>query len=160
MIGVTITRFAFRNKINLLLFVCCHKSVLYNKDYIFSLVFMKYKTINSDKFNTPYSDAIEIGDLIEFSGMIGNTEDGLVEGGFEYELGQIFKNLKDGLAYYNLNYSNVIRAKILLSDIDDMPKLNEIYLTYFQKPLPIRTTFAVAGLPYGAKVEIEFSAIK
>ncbi|MDC3098237.1 Rid family hydrolase [Gammaproteobacteria bacterium] len=121
---------------------------------------MKYKTINSDKFNTPYSDAIEIGDLIEFSGMIGNTEDGLVEGGFEYELGQIFKNLKDGLAYYNLNYSNVIRAKILLSDIDDMPKLNEIYLTYFQKPLPIRTTFAVAGLPYGAKVEIEFSAIK
>ena len=58
---------------------------------------MKYKTINSDKSNTPYSDAIEIGDIIEFSGMIGNTENGLVEGGFESELEQIFKNLKDGL---------------------------------------------------------------
>ena len=57
---------------------------------------MKYKTINSDKLNTPYSDAIEIGDIIEFSGMIGNTENGLVEGGFEFELEQIFKNLKDG----------------------------------------------------------------
>ena len=54
---------------------------------------MKYKTINSDKSNTPYSDAIEIGDIIEFSGMIGNTENGLVEGGFESELNQIFKNL-------------------------------------------------------------------
>ena len=38
---------------------------------------MKYKTINSDKFNTPYSDAIEIGDIVEFSGMLGNTENGL-----------------------------------------------------------------------------------
>ena len=121
---------------------------------------MKYKTINSDKSNTPYSDALEIGDIIEFSGMIGNTENGLVEGGFESELEQIFKNLKDGLDYYNLKYSNVIKAKILLSDINDMPKLTEVYLTYFQKPLPIRTTFAVAGLPFNAKVEIEFSAKK
>ena len=121
---------------------------------------MKYKTINSDKSNTPYSDAIEIGDIIEFSGIIGNTENGLVEGGFECELNQIFKNLKNGLDYYNLNFSNVIKAKILLSDINDMPKFNEIYLTFFQKPLPIRTTFAVAGLPFNAKVEIEFSAKK
>ena len=57
---------------------------------------MKYKTINSDKFNTPYSDAIEIGDIVEFSGMLGNTEYGLVDGGFESELHQIFQNLRDG----------------------------------------------------------------
>ncbi len=121
---------------------------------------MKYKTINSDKLNTPYSDAIEIGDIVEFSGMLGNTENGLVDGGFESELHQIFHNLKDGLDYYSLNLSNITKVKIFLSDIDDMPKLNEIYMTYFQKPLPIRTTFAVAALPFGAKVEIEFSAKK
>ena len=44
---------------------------------------MKYKTLNTEKFGTPYSDAIEVGDLIEFSGMLGNTEDGVVPGGFE-----------------------------------------------------------------------------
>ena len=71
---------------------------------------MKYKTINADKSKTPYSDAIEIGDIIEFSGMIGNTENGLVEGGFEPELNQIFKNLKDGLDYYNLNQVGFIPA--------------------------------------------------
>ncbi len=121
---------------------------------------MKYKTINSEKFNTPYSDAIEIGNIIEFSGMLGNDENGLVEGGFETELHQIFKNLATGLAHYDLSYKNVIKAKILLSDISFMPKLNEIYLSYFQKPLPIRTTFAVSGLPFGADVEIEFTAKK
>ena len=119
---------------------------------------MKYKTINSEKFNTPYSDAIEIGDIIEFSGMLGNDSNGLVDGGFENELHQIFKNLAAGLAHFDLSYENVIKAKILLSDISFMPKLNEIYLSYLEKPLPIRTTFAVSGLPFGADVEIEFTA--
>ena len=41
-----------------------------------------------------------------------------------------------------------------------MPKLNDIYLSYFQKPLPIRTTFQAAGLPFNAAVEIEFTAHK
>lgn len=121
---------------------------------------MKYKTINSDKSNTPYSDAIEIGNIIEFSGMIGNDENGLVDSAFENQLHQIFINLKDSLEYFELDLQNVIKAKILLQNIEDMPKLNEIYLSYFQKPLPIRTTFAAAGLPFNAKVEIEFTAYK
>ena len=54
---------------------------------------MKYKTINSEKFNTPYSDAIEINGIVEFSGMLGNDQNGLVPGGFEHELHQILKNL-------------------------------------------------------------------
>ena len=119
---------------------------------------MKYKILNTEKFGTPYSDAIEVGDLIEFSGMLGNTEDGVVPGGFEAELHQIFKNLEESLKFFELTLNNVIKAKILLKDISDMPKLNEIYLQYFQKPLPIRTTFAVAGLPFDASVEIEFTA--
>jgi 2-iminobutanoate/2-iminopropanoate deaminase len=68
--------------------------------------------------------------------------------------------LASGLAHYNLGYKDVVKAKILLSDINHMPKLNEIYLSYFEKPLPIRTTFAVLGLPFGAEVEIEFTANK
>ena len=121
---------------------------------------MKYKTINSEKFNTPYSDAIEINGIVEFSGMLGNDQNGLVTGGFEHELHQIFKNLATGLKYYDLGYKDVIKSKILLTDIDHMPKLNEIYLSYFSKPLPIRTTFAVLALPFGAEVEIEFTAKK
>ena len=67
---------------------------------------MKYKTINSEKFNTPYSDAVEINDMVEFSGMLGNDKNGLVDGGFEEELHQIFKNLAAGLEHYNLASTN------------------------------------------------------
>ena len=55
---------------------------------------MKYKTVNKEKKNTPYSDAVEIGDFIQFSGMLGLGENGLVDGGVEAETHQIFKNLK------------------------------------------------------------------
>ena len=58
---------------------------------------MKYKTVNKEKKNTPYSDAVEIGDFIQFSGMLGLGENGLVDGGVEAETHQIFKNLKEGL---------------------------------------------------------------
>ena len=55
---------------------------------------MKFKTINSEKQGTPYSDAVELGDLIQFSGMLGADENGIVEGGLEAEVDQIFVNLK------------------------------------------------------------------
>ena len=121
---------------------------------------MKYKTINSDKFNTPYSDAIEIGDIVEFSGMLGNTENGLVDGGVEAETHQIFKNLKEGLDYYGLDYSNVIKSLVMLKNMDDFHKFNEIYVSYFEEPLPVRSSFGVTDLAMGGCVEIEFLAHK
>ena len=53
---------------------------------------MTFKTINSDKQGTPYSDAVELGDLIQFSGMLGADKNGIVEGGLEAEVNQILEN--------------------------------------------------------------------
>ena len=92
---------------------------------------MKYKTINSDKFNTPYSDAIEIGDIVEFSGMLGNTENGLVDGCFESELHQIFQNLRDGLDYYSLNLSNITKVKIFFIWMSDGPFAG-VFIKFFK----------------------------
>ena len=55
---------------------------------------MKFKTENSEKNNTPYSDAVEFNEFIQFSGMLGLDENGLVEGGIVRESEHIFKNLK------------------------------------------------------------------
>ena len=63
---------------------------------------MKFKTENSEKNNTPYSDAVELNEFVQFSGMLGLDENGLVEGGIVPETEQIFKNLKANLDYYNL----------------------------------------------------------
>ena len=54
---------------------------------------MKFKTENSEKNNTPYSDAVELNEFIQFSGMLGLDDNGLVVGGIVSETEQIFKNL-------------------------------------------------------------------
>jgi len=49
----------------------------------------------------------------------------------------------------------VVKTTILLADIKDFPKVNEIYATYFKSNFPARATYAVKDLPKGALVEIE-----
>ena len=107
---------------------------------------MKFKTVNSEKQGTPYSDAVELGDLIQFSGMLGADENGIVEGGLEAEVDQIFANLKSGLDHYNLDFSNVVKCLVLLKSMDEFEVFNNAYLKHFTKPYPTRSAFAVLDL--------------
>ena len=70
------------------------------------------------------------------------------------------KNLKEGLDYYGLDYSNVVKSLVMLKNMDDFPKFNEIYVSYFEEPLPVRSSFGVTDLAMGGCVEIEFLAHK
>lgn len=54
-----------------------------------------------------------------------------------------------------LCYEQVVKTTILLADMKDFPKVNEIYASYFKSPFPARATFAVKELPKSALVEIE-----
>ena len=53
---------------------------------------MKFKTVNSDKQGMPYSDAGELGALIQFSRMLGADENEILEGGLKAEINQILEN--------------------------------------------------------------------
>ena len=121
---------------------------------------MKFKTENSEKNNTPYSDAVELNEFIQFSGMLGLEENGLVEGGIVPETEQIFKNLKANLDYYNLDFSNIVKSLVMIKNMDDFPEFNKTYLKNFDKPYPVRSAFGVADLAFGACIEIEFLAKK
>ena len=107
---------------------------------------MKFKTENSEKNNTPYSDAVELNEFIQFSGMLGLDENGLVEGGIVPETEQIFKNLKANLDYYNLDFSNIVKSLVMIKNMDDFPEFNKTYLKNFDKPYPVRSAFGVADL--------------
>ena len=98
---------------------------------------MKFKTENSEKNNTPYSDAVELNEFIQFSGMLGLDENGLVEGGIVPETEQIFKNLKANLDYYNLDFSNIVKSLVMIKNMDDFPEFNKTYLKNFDKPLSL-----------------------
>ncbi|MEA4987256.1 MAG: RidA family protein [Anaerovorax sp.] len=71
---------------------------------------------------------------------------------------QSLKNIKNIIESSDLTMDDVVKTTVLLTDIKDFSDVNEVYETYFTKPYPARSCFAVAALPKGAKVEIEVIA--
>jgi 2-iminobutanoate/2-iminopropanoate deaminase len=75
--------------------------------------------------------------------------------------GQLRQALANGRALLeeaNSSLSDVVKATVFLTDLSEFAALNEVWLETFSDPLPTRSAFAVAGLPYDAKVEVEFWA--
>lgn len=120
-----------------------------------------YKSHEPKKANAPFSDVVQVGNLFFLSGQIGmdQKERTLVAGGIEAETKQTLENIKDVLAQHNLEMKNVVKAMVILDDIEDFAAFNAIYTTYFPQK-PARTTFAAKGLAAGAKIEIEVMAVK
>jgi 2-iminobutanoate/2-iminopropanoate deaminase len=58
-----------------------------------------------------------------------------------------------------MNFSNVVKSTVFLDDLKNFVPFNEIYGEYFPEDRPARSTFQVAGLPLGAKIEIEMIAL-
>ncbi len=110
----------------------------------------------------PYSRAVWTGDILYLSGQTGvdPATGKLVEGGVEAETAQTLKGLSAVLAAAGLSAANVIKANVYLTDMQDFAAMNKIYEGFFDAPRPARTTVAVAALPGGARVEIEFIASK
>lgn len=120
-----------------------------------------YKSHEPKKANAPFSDVVQVGNLFFLSGQIGmdQKERTLVSGGIEAETKQTLENIKDVLAHHNLEMKNVVKAMVVLDDIEDFAAFNAIYTTYFPQK-PARTTFAAEALAAGAKIEIEVIAVK
>jgi len=105
----------------------------------------------------PFSQAVEIGGFLFFSGQVGqNPATGkVVEGGIEAETERVFRNLAAVLKAAGKGFSDVARAGVFLTNMNDFAAMNGIYAKYFGPPFPARTTVAVAALPLGACVEID-----
>lgn len=113
------------------------------------------------KANAPFSDAVQVGNMYFLSGQIGmnQTTRTLVEGGIEAETTQTLENIKAVLKQHGMDMSHVVKALVVLDDIDDFAAFNSIYKTYLPQK-PARTTFAAEALAAGAKIEIEVIAVK
>ena len=73
---------------------------------------------------------------------------------------QVLKNLKAVLAANDMTYANVIKTTVFLTDLADFATVNGIYASCFSENPPARSCVQVAGLPGGAKIEIELVAAK
>jgi reactive intermediate/imine deaminase len=104
----------------------------------------------------PYSQAIRAGDTVYLSGQIPlDPKSGQLVEGIEAQAHQVFKNLRAVATAAGASLDDMVKLSILLADLGDFAKVNEIMSSYFQAPYPARATYQVAGLPRGARIEVE-----
>ncbi len=108
----------------------------------------------------PYSQGVISGGLLFVSGQIAlDPETGeLVAGGIEDQTDQVMKNLLAVLKASKMGPENVVKTTIYLADLQDFPRMNDVYARYLGKEPPARSTVQVAGLPRGARIEIDVIA--
>lgn len=108
-----------------------------------------------------YSQAIAVGDFVFTSGNlpIDPVSKAMPED-IKAQATVALQNVKAILEAAGTGMNKVVKATVFLADIDDFGAVNEVYATYFSKPYPARSCFAVKTLPLGARVEIEVIAAK
>jgi 2-iminobutanoate/2-iminopropanoate deaminase len=109
----------------------------------------------SDPGGLPYTPAVRAGDWLVVSGQIGVRDGALVSGGFEPEMRQTLANLRARLDEHGASLGQVTKTTVFLADLDDYAQMNTIYGDAFPERRPARSAFAVARLPFDARVEIE-----
>lgn len=107
----------------------------------------------------PYSQAVSHGGIVYTSGQVGfDPASGELRDGFEAQAEQVFANLRAVLAAAGCSFADVMKATVYLADMADFPVLNRIYTRAFGDHKPARSTTQAAGLPRGARVEIDLIA--
>ena len=108
----------------------------------------------------PYSQAIQVGNLIYTSGQIPiNPATGsFVEGGIKEQTRQSLLNVKAILEEAGLTMGHVVKTTVFMADMNDFADMNAVYAEFFAEPYPARSAVAVKTLPKGALVEIEVVA--
>lgn len=108
----------------------------------------------------PYSQAVWNGSELFCSGQtpIDPATGKLIDGDVTAQTHRVFDNLAAVLAAAGLSLDHAIKCNVYLVDMQDFGAMNAAYQSRFTAPFPARTTVAVAGLPLGARVEIELVA--
>jgi 2-iminobutanoate/2-iminopropanoate deaminase len=109
----------------------------------------------------PYSQAVRVGSIIYCAGQIPlDPKSGqIVSGGIDAQTRRVLDNVTAVLKAEDLTFDNIVKTTIFLMDLADFQTVNEIYGSYFKGQPPARSTVQVAGLPKGARIEIEVIAM-
>ncbi len=117
------------------------------------------KSVPAAKY--PFSLGVISKGLLFVSGQVGtDPQTGkLVAGGVEAETAQTIQNIKTILEAGGASLDDVVSVTVYLSNMDDFPKMNAVYQTFFKAgTYPARTTVGVAKLVFGASVELTMTA--
>ena len=108
----------------------------------------------------PYSQAILVGNTLYMSGQIPlDPKTMQIVEGIEAQAHQVFHNLRAVAGAAGARLNDIVKLSILLVDLGDFAKVNEIMATYFDVPYPARATYQVAALPRGARIEVDATLV-
>ena len=110
----------------------------------------------------PYSQAVFINGMLFISGQIALDAfaNVLILDSIEKETMQVMENIEAILEAAEMDFSNVVKTSIFLSDINNFPRVNKVYGEYFDENPPARETIEAARLPRDVNVEISVIAMR
>jgi len=110
----------------------------------------------------PYAQGVGVGNSLFVSGQIGldPVTGRLVGGGMVAEAEQVLENLLAVVHAAGFAREDVIKTTVYVTDLANMAVVNEVYARYFAPPHPARVTVEVAGLPCGARLEIDAIVVR
>ena len=104
----------------------------------------------------PYSQAIRAGNTVYLSGQLGlDPETGNLREGIEAQTRQVLDNLQAVAAAAGGSLDDIVKLTLLLVDLGDFVRVNEIMAARFTQPYPARATYQVAALPKAGRIEVE-----
>ena len=114
-------------------------------------------TTNAPAAVGPYSQAIVAGDLVFCAGQVplDPATGEVIDGTIEEQTERVLRNVGAVLDAAGVTFGDVVKTTVFLVDMGDFAAMNGVYARFFPDPPPARSTVAVAGLPKGARVEIE-----
>ncbi len=110
----------------------------------------------------PYSQGVKVNGMLYLSGQIAidPASGDLKMGSIEEQTHQVMKNIASLLSEAKMNWENVIKVSIFISDMENFAKINEVYASYFSSDFPARETVEVSRLPKDVDVEISIIAVE
>lgn len=105
----------------------------------------------------PYSQAIRVGDWVYCSGQIPiNPQNGQIEATtVEDQTRVVMENLKAVVEESGACMNCIVKCTIFIQSMDDFPKINEVYGSYFDGIAPARACVEVSRLPKDVLVEVD-----
>jgi 2-iminobutanoate/2-iminopropanoate deaminase len=126
---------------------------------------VSHSTIQTDKAPAaigPYAQGIVANGLLFTAGQIAlDPATGQVVGGGDVvvQAERVMMNLRAVLDSAGASWSDVVKTTVYLHDMNDFPRVNEVYARALGTARPARSTVQVAGLPRGVLVEIDAIAV-
>lgn len=117
-----------------------------------------YRSENTRTLGLPFSDAVQVGDVLYISGQLGNVPGTmtLAPGGLEGEARQTMDNIGAILKARGLTFDDVFKCTVMIGDMSQWGAFNKVYLTYFKPDrMPARSAFGANGLALSGLLEVE-----